>query len=314
MNIGSVVNSYNNESSPFLASDDRSLYFSSNGHPGYGSNDIFMTKRLDDTWLNWSAPKNLGPEINSAEWDAYYTLPASGNYAYLISYENAIGEGDIFRVKPPEASKPDPVVLIFGKVINKKTNEPMQASISYNDLKTDTEKGSATSDPSTGEYRIILPYGTNYSFRAMQQGFYPTSDNLDVSTLDHYTEIERDLYLSPIEVGETIRLNNIFFDLDKATLKEESFSELNRLVQLLKDNSKMTIKIQGHTDNQGSDAYNKKLSEDRVNTVIQYLITNGVETERLTGEGFGESNPVATNDTDEGKAINRRVEFTIIKK
>ncbi|MFH2095217.1 MAG: OmpA family protein, partial [Bacteroidota bacterium] len=314
MNLGPVVNSFDNEASPFLASDEKTLYYSSKGKPGYGSSDIFVTRRLDDTWKNWSPPQNLGPEINSADWDAYYTIPASGDYAYLVSQDNSIGQGDIFRIKPPEAAKPEPVLLIYGKVLNKKNNEPMEAFITYNNLMTDEEIGTAVSDSKTGEYKIILPLGTNYSFRAAQEGFYPVSDNLDVSTLENYGEIERNLYLSPIEVGETIRLNNIFFDLDKATLKEESFSELNRLVRLLKENATMSITISGHTDNQGSDQYNLKLSEDRVNSVIQYLITNGVAKDRLSGKGYGESNPIGTNDTEEGKAINRRVEFTIDKK
>lgn len=311
MNLGPDINSFGDEISPFLASDNKTLYFSSDGRPGYGNNDIFVSKRLDDTWKKWSEPKNLGPEINSSDWDAYYTIPASGDYAFLTSSNNSIGKSDIFKIKQPEDAKPDPVVLIYGKVLNAKTNEPMDANIAYNDLKTDEEMGTASSDPTNGEYKIVLPYGTIYSFRAAKQEFYPVSDNINVSNITEYAEIERNLYLSPIEVGQTIRLNNIFFDNNESTLKEESFAELNRLVELLKENKKMKISLGGHTDNVGSDAYNLKLSDDRVNSVIKYVTENGIDASRLSGKGYGETKPIATNDTDEGKALNRRVEFTI---
>lgn len=156
-NMGATVNSFNNEITPFLAADGVTLFFSTDGRPGYGDADIFQSKRIGNSWTKWSEPENLGPEINTTDWDAYYTLPASGEYAYLVSSENSLGEEDIFQIKLPESAKPDPVVLVYGTVLNSKTNKPVEASIAYNDLITNEEVGIAKSDPTTGEYRIVLP-------------------------------------------------------------------------------------------------------------------------------------------------------------
>lgn len=314
INMGASLNTFGIEMSPFLASDNTTLYFASNGHPGYGSADIFVSRRLDSTWTKWSEPLNLGPEINTEDWEAYYTIPASGDYAYLSSQKKSLGAADIFRIKQAEAAKPNPVVLIYGKVINTKTNQPIDANITYNNLETNKELGTAISNPNDGSYKIILPYGTVYSFMATKQGFYSVSDNIDVSAITKYEEIERNLYLTPVEVGEVIRLNNIFFDFDKATLKKESFSELDRLYNLLLENQSMIIALSGHTDNKGSDEYNLKLSDDRVQSVLKYLLAKGISAERLSAKGFGETKPIASNENEIGRSKNRRVEFTVIKK
>ncbi len=313
-NLGYIVNTHKNEMSPFLASDNRTLYFSSYGHAGYGSADVFVTRRLDSTWFNWSEPKNLGLGINTTDWDAYYTIPASGDYAYFVSYNNSFGEGDIFRVKLPEAAKPKPVILVYGKVLNSKTNDPVDASIKYNDLLSNQVVGTAISDPKTGDYKIILPYGKEYSFLAEKEGFYSISQNLDATNIDKYSEIERNLLLAPIEIGEKIRLNNIFFDYDKAELRVESYPELNRLIEILKKYSDLKIEIGGHTDNIGNNAYNLRLSTSRAKSVMDYLLSKGIDKSRITYKGYGESQAVDTNDTEEGRQNNRRVEFKIINK
>lgn len=313
MNLGSIINTTGYETTPFLAADNKTLYYSTDGLPGYGSNDIFVTYRLDETWKKWSTPLNLGPEINSDDWDAYFTIPASGEIAYMVSSDNSFGESDIVRIKLPEAAKPKPVILVKGKVLNKKTNTPLAATISYYDLETNTEIGQAISNPQTGEYNIILQYGKKYSFRADKEGFYAVNDFLDVSDLNEYKEIEKDLYLVPIEVGQVVRLNNIFFDFNKAELKKDSYEELDRLADFLQKNKKIEIEISGHTDNVGAEDYNQKLSQQRVESVVAYLITKGIDKSRLQAKGYGKSKPVASNDTEEGRATNRRVEFVILK-
>lgn len=313
LHTGSVLNSFGDDSTPFLAADGVTIYFSSNGHPGFGSSDIFMSRRLDDTWTNWSTPVNLGPQINTPDWDAYYSVPASGEFAYLVSSYDSYGEGDIFRIVLHEEAAPDPVALIYGTVLDSKTGDPIEAEITYYDMATREEIGSARSNPTDGSYSIILPYGKTYSFRAKEEGYIAISQNLDLTEVSEYQEIERDLLLTPIEVGQTIRLNNIFFEYDKATLLSESFEELDRLVKILKDNPKMEIEIGGHTDDQGSEDYNLNLSQERVNSVVAYLIENGIKESRLTGKGYGESNPIADNSTEQGQELNRRVEFSIIK-
>lgn len=314
VNLGSIVNTFGNEGTPFIAADDVTMYYSTNGKRGYGDNDIYVTHRLDSTWTNWSEPENLGPEINTSDWDAYFTLQASGKYGYMVSQQNAMGKEDIFRIKLPDAIKPKPVVLIYGKVIDSKTKKPLGTSIYYYDLKTGKEVGVASSNPIDGSYKIILPTGFSYSFLASKQGYMSVSDNIDLTSLNEYKEIERNLYLAPIEVGQTIRLNNIFFDFAKADILPTSFADLNRLIKILNDYPQLQIEVSGHTDNIGADAANLLLSQSRSQSVVNYLLNNSIEKTRLIAKGYGEIKPVETNLTDEGKAINRRVEFTILKK
>ncbi|MBI2968619.1 MAG: OmpA family protein [Bacteroidetes bacterium] len=314
-NMGQTVNTKEDEDSPVLASDGVTLYFSSSGLPGgYGNTDIWMTKKSDDTWLNWSKPVNLGPKINSDGFDSDFVIPASGEYAYFASAKSGQGKSDIFRIKLPVAAKPNPVVLISGKVLNSKTKEPIMTEIKYEVLSDGSEAGLARSEPVNGEYKIVLPYGKNYGYRAIAQGYYAVSENLDVTELKEYTEIERNLYLVPIEVNEVVRLNNIFFEFGKAVLKPESYPELDRVVKFLNDNPTLTLELSGHTDNVGSDADNLKLSQDRAQSVVNYLVEKSIKQSRLTAKGYGETAPLATNDTDESMALNRRVEFKILKK
>ncbi|MCC7301584.1 MAG: OmpA family protein [Bacteroidia bacterium] len=314
VNIGNVVNTASGETSPFLAADDKTLYFSSAGHMGYGSNDIFMTRRLDDTWTNWSEPVNLGPAINTPEWDAYYTIPASGDYAYFTSSGKTIGGIDVFRVKLPKEIKPDPVALVSGKVYNQKTREPLKANISYILMENGKEVGVATTNPTDGSYMISLPFGKKYGFSASAPGFIAVNENLDLSDLKEYKEVTRDLYLVPIEVGQTVRLNNIFFESGKWDLLPESYMELDKLVKVMNENPTMEIEIEGHTDDVGSDAANLTLSRNRAKSVLDYLVSKGVNAARIKSNGFGETKPIADNKTDDGKALNRRVQFTISKK
>jgi outer membrane protein OmpA-like peptidoglycan-associated protein len=303
-NLGLTINTFEDDTNPFVAADNKTLYFSSKGHYGFGSYDVFVSKRLDDTWTNWSTPKNLGSKVNSPSSELGYFLDASGEYAYLSS------GGDICKIENSE--KPEAVVLISGITYNKKTAKPMTAKIKYYDLEANVELGIANSDPVTGEYKIILPAGKKYSFVAQQDNFYPISENLDLKELTKYTEQTKDLYLLPIEKGEVIRLNNIFFEFNMADLKSESFNELDRLYDILSQNKDLKIEIGGHTDDKGSDEYNKTLSNSRAISVMNYLSSKGIGKTRLTAVGYGESTPVVVNDTDENRAINRRVEFKVL--
>jgi outer membrane protein OmpA-like peptidoglycan-associated protein len=304
--LGNVVNTFEDESNPYLASDGKTLYFASKGHPGYGYADLFVTKRLDDTWTNWTTPKNLGNIINSSGYELSIFLSAKGDKAYVGR------ERDIWEID--NTVKQDPVALVKGKVYDSKTKKIISAPIVYNALKTNKELGTAISDPSTGSYSIILPYGEKYSFMAEKEGYYAVTQNVDLSDLKEYKEIEVDLYLNPIEKGEIIRLNNIFFASGKYELLSESYGELDKLLQVLKSNSKMKIEISGHTDAVGADADNLTLSNNRANAVMNYLLGKGIAKDRLSAKGYGETKFIATNDTDEGKQLNRRVEFVILEK
>ncbi len=316
--LGPTINTLAMDFNPFLAPDSKTLYFSSTGHPGYGSADIWVSRRLDDTWQNWSKPQNLGPNINSDGFELNLSLDAKGTLGYLASYDSKLagykGEGDVMVLDLPEGARPEPVVLVFGKVLNKKTNDPIAAKINYFDLTSGQEYGTANSDINTGEYSIVLPRGINFGFKSEAAGYVSISENLDLTNLDSYEEIEKNLYLVPIEIGQTIRLNNLFFDTGEYALKESSNSELKNLLKLLQLNPKMKIKILGYTDNVGSEANNLTLSKNRANSVYEWLVTNSVNKANLSSVGMGMKDPVATNDTEEGRQLNRRVEFTIIEK
>jgi OmpA-OmpF porin, OOP family len=309
--MGAQLNSTSTDFSPFLAPDGKTFYFASYTLPGYGSADMFMSKRLDDTWQNWSEPVNLGPQINSKGFDAYYRITADGKYAYYAS-SNGEYSSDIYLIELPLELRPEPIVVIAGKVLNAETNEPVEAKISYENLSNAIEIGETTSNPIDGYYSITMPFGNKIGFRANAKGFVAVNENIDLSTSGEFQSTNRNIYLKPIEIGQLINLNNLFFDFGKSTLLKESYPELNRLVDLLNENSKMKIQLLGHTDNIGSNESNINLSKDRVESVKKYLIDKGIEAVRITEKGFGSSQPIAPNDTEENRQMNRRVEMKII--
>lgn len=318
LNLGDIVNTASEESAPFLASDDKTLYFSSNGFSGYGGNDVYVSRRLDDTWTNWSEPENLGPEINSPLEDLFFNIPVSSEFAY---YSRGVTETnlDIFRVKLPIVKNPDPWITVRGKIVDKTTGKPLGAKIVYERLPDGKDMGIAQSNPETGEYEIRLPAGQQYGIRAEAEGKVSESQNLDLRNITADKVIENENFeLEPIGVASvqenaTILLNNVFFDFDKATLKAESFPELNRIIDLMNTKPGMEVAIAGHTDAIGSEEYNLALSQRRANAVSNYLIKQGVAKERIRVLFFGEEQPTDTNDTVEGRKKNRRVEFKILK-
>jgi OmpA-OmpF porin, OOP family len=327
LNLGSIVNSANEESAPFLAADDKTLYFSSNGFSGYGGADIYVTRRLDDTWTNWSDPENLGPEINSPQEDLFFNIPASSEYAY---YSRGVSDTntDIFRVKLPIVRTPDIWITVKGKIIDATTGKPMRAKIVYERLPDGTDLGIAQSDPSTGEYDIKLPAGNLYGIRAEAEGKISESQNLDLrnvtadKTIDHedfdLDPVKQETAVEPIRVAPvaenvTINLNNIFFAFDKAFLLAESEPELNRIVDLMNEKPSMQIEIAGHTDDTGPAQYNLNLSERRAKSVVKFLTGKGIASDRIKTSFFGESQPSVPNTNREARRKNRRVEFKILK-
>lgn len=348
-NLGKSINTDFSETTPFLAADGKTLYFSSDRPGGQGSQDIYMSKRLDNSWTNWRTPINLGGPINTEEYDAYYSLSAKGDYAYFLSSKASLGKKDIFRiaieaepevpapVKPVDSKVEDKpilaqqdvkgsprsvsseqseaVVLVSGRVLDPQTGKvPDETNISYEDLKTGKTIGIAKPDPKTGLYKLVLPYGVNYGITAKAKGFLPSSINIDLSKLrGRYLELdERDLVMAPIAKGSSMTINNLFFETGKATLTPESDPELKRIVQVMQENASLQIEISGHTDNTGSDELNNKLSQDRADAVKNYLLNAGVKSDRIRTKGYGKTKPKADNTTDEGRQMNRRVEFAIL--
>lgn len=317
LNLSDVVNTAGEESAPFLASDDKTLYYSSKGFSGYGGSDIYVTRRLDDTWTNWSEPENLGPEINSPLEDLFFNIPASSDFAY---YSRGVSETntDIFRVKLPIVKNPDPWVTVKGKVLDE-NGKPIGAKIIYERLPDGKEVGIAQTNPETGEYEIRLPAGHLYGVRAEAKDKISESQNLDLRNITADQTIngkDFDLLpikLAPVQENITITLNNVFFDFDKAELKSESFPELDRIVKLMNDKATLQIEISGHTDSIGEETYNLGLSERRAKAVVRYLTDKGIVKDRVTTLYLGEGKPVEPNTTKEGRRKNRRVEFKIVK-
>ncbi|MDQ2771382.1 MAG: OmpA family protein [Bacteroidota bacterium] len=287
--LGATINTSGSEQAPFLAPDGKTLYFSSDGHPGYGSADIFVSTRLDDSWTKWSEPLNLGPGVNTPRHESYFSLPASGEYAYLTSQEPGTGayDSDIYRLLLPKALRPAPTLLVRGRVLDARTNAPVaNAELRYEQLPTGQEAGRLRLG-GAGTYEIALPAGRQYGFRAEATGYLAASDNLDLTDTTRYGEVSRDLYLLPlteptaalasarvalktaplpaalpgqlksvavpvpVAAEEKITLNNLFFVRGKPELLPASFPELNRLAQTLTEHPGLQLRLDGHTDNTG---------------------------------------------------------------
>ncbi|WP_304234023.1 OmpA family protein [Jiulongibacter sediminis] len=316
VNMGNVINTADNEGSPFLSADMKTLYFNSKGHPGYGEADIFVSRRLDDTWTNWSEPLNLGPQINSSKWDGYFSIPASGDYAYLSSKDNSIGGEDIFKIELFESIKPEAMVIVKGRIFDASTgdglNLPLQIiarndSISKAniDLKFNRE---------TGEYSAMIPAGSVYDFDLYKDGYMEIEDSLDLAAITDYKEIIRDFEMIPLKAGYNMILKNVNFDQGLYDIRPESFAEVDKLIKLMKQYPDMEILLEGYTDNQGDFTLNVQLAENRVNAVRDYMVKRGqIDETRIETKSWGPMRPVSSNATPELRQKNRRVEFTILK-
>ncbi|UTA66798.1 OmpA family protein [Emticicia sp. 21SJ11W-3] len=320
LNIGADLNTVEDEIAPFIAADSRTIYFSTEGLPGFGNNDIFMSRRLDSTWTHWSEPENIGPLINTPKWDAFFTIPASGEYAYLSSVEKSFGSEDIFRLKLFPSIKPDPVAIISGVVINANDKKPLAADVLMEVIMDTTSHDSKDKilsefDPSTGEFKFVVPLKKSYGLSASKKGFLSVSETIDLSKDNRYREIRRTISLIPIKEGEKIVLNNLFFNQSKFDILAPSFPELARIIDLMKEYPTMEVLIEGHTD--GADdnlMLNVKLSQDRANEVKKYLVEKGgINPARIQTKGWGPSRPIASNAIEETRKKNRRVEFSILK-
>lgn len=313
LNLGPNVNSAEEEGMPFLAPDGRTLYFSSKGWPGYGGSDVFVTRRLDDSWQRWTEPENIGPDINTGGSDRYFTIQASGEYAYICSNQNSMGQEDIFRIKISDEIKPDPVVLVSGVVLNAVTRKPLEADVVCQVLQGEKDSIRTEYNPETGEYKLILPIKKRYGLHSSKEGFLSASEEVDLRNEKRYREIKRNILLVPIEEGSKIVLNTVYFPQSRAELDSSSLSELDRLVDALNEHPGVEITLEGHTDNQGDFNANIVLSQQRVDAVKRYLVSKGVSARRISSKGYGSSRPISSNLTEENRKKNRRVEFTIVK-
>jgi outer membrane protein OmpA-like peptidoglycan-associated protein len=301
-NLGATINSSEEEMAPFLASDGRTLYFSSNGHNGLS---IYYTKRSGEGWESWSKPVEISKNLKDVN---FFSIPASGNWAYVSK------KGQLMMAYLPNELKPNAVILVKGKVVDDRGN-PLSAEVHYESLITYQKKGDTVSNPDTGEFNLILPYGEKYGFHADKKGYLPVHKNLDIrEDASKYKEIEVLIVLPKVEVGKEITINNLFFDSGKYTISNGSELELDRLGQIMKDNSTVKVRIEGHTDNTGEKSENLALSVARAKEVAAYLKKKyGFADDRFQVIGKGPDEPIVANDTPENRQKNRRVVFKIVE-
>ncbi|OFX72453.1 MAG: hypothetical protein A2X12_02045 [Bacteroidetes bacterium GWE2_29_8] len=343
INLGPTINTNQTESAVFMHPDGKTLYFASRGHKTMGGFDIFKSVFENG---KWSEPENIGYPINTTDDDRFFSITANGKYAYYSSEkEEGFGYADIYKItflgaeKPVVmntednlfAGNPKPVsnvviektvevttsalTILKGKIIDNKTKQPLSAQIEITDNEKNEVVATFESNSTTGKYLISLPSGINYGIAVKAPDYLFYSENIDIKKSFKYNEVVKDIEMKQIIIGNKIVLNNIFFDFDKATLRPESEAELERLAALLKEMPNLKIELSGHTDNKGSATYNKTLSENRSKAVVDYLINNkSIDKNRLTFKGYGFDQPIATNDTEEGRQLNRRTEFKIISK
>ncbi len=309
-NLGPTVNTEGNESCPFIHADNQTLYYNSNGLPGYGTTDLYRTKKLDSA--EWSEPENLGYPINTIDDEGSLIVAADGKTCYYASdrfnEENGL---DIYKFTLRNNIQAQKTDWITGRVFNKKTNEGLPSTIELADVKKQKIISSIQTDEN-GNYMITIPTGNEYSFSVNRKSYLFYSDNLFLKNEDTITNYSKNIALTPIETGAKIILKNIFFDNNKFELVPTSALELERVYKLLSENPSLSLAILGHTDNSGNKEKNKLLSLNRAQAVVDFLSNKGIDKKRLIAKGMGDTMPIDSNTTEQGKSNNRRTEINII--
>ncbi|HEY6505980.1 MAG TPA: OmpA family protein, partial [Chitinophagaceae bacterium] len=308
-NLGPGINSTADEQCPFIHADNQTLYFTSSHWQGYGDDDIFYVRK--ETGGKWSKPVNLGYPINTISREGTLFIAADGKTAYYASDRNdSRGGTDIYSFELREDVRPYKTLWVKGKVFDKKTKAGLSSALELIDLST-KQLVSKTQTDEAGNYLVTLPVGKDYAFNVSRTGYLFYSDNFLLSRRPPDSSYEKNIPLQPLDINAMIVLNNIFFDVNKFVLKPESQVELDKIVQLLKENPKLKIEISGHTDNAGKPADNLTLSNNRAKAVVNYLASNGIARQRLVAKGYGQAKPAADNKTEEGRARNRRTEMKV---
>lgn len=312
VNLGPNINTSGDESSPFIHADNQTLYFASNGWPGVGGVDLYYSRRQPDG--SWGKPHNLGYPINTIDHDGSIFVTADGKTAYFASdRSDSRGGLDIYKFHLYAAAQPVRTLYVEGYVFDKKTKKRLAATLDLIDLSSGKTLTHIPTE-NDGSYMVTLPVGKDYAFNVSRPGYLFFSDNFSLADSSQKGPFHVNIGLEPIEVNAHVVLKNVFFDFDQYTLKPESEAELDKLVELLKMNHTIKIQLNGYTDSVGTSEHNLILSQHRAQAVVDYLVSKGISVTRLSAKGFGSSHPVAPNDTEEGRALNRRTELVVTGK
>jgi outer membrane protein OmpA-like peptidoglycan-associated protein len=311
--LGPNINTDGYEGSVFIHPDNQTLYFSSDGHVGMGGLDIFMSRK--DSTGQWGPPVNLGYPINSFKDDNSILISAGGKLAMFASdRKDGYGGLDLYSFELYKDARPQVVTYMKGTVFDRTSGKKLAAQFELTNLKSGLVAVESFSNKSTGEFLVCLPANNDYALTVTRDGYLFYSENFNLTGANPSTDpVLKDIPLEPLLTGAKVVMKNVFFDTDQFDLLEESKIELNQLIDLLKKNPAIKIEIGGHTDNVGSHEYNITLSENRAKAVMTYLLENGISLDRLSSRGYGETQPVDSNDTDSGRANNRRTEFKVIE-
>lgn len=312
--LSDKINTAGDELSVFIHPDNQTLYFSSDGHIGMGGQDIYLSRREPDG--EWGEAVNLGFPINTFKNENSLLVGPDGTIAYFASdREGGFGGLDLYSFELDPKLRPQAVTYMKGKVFDAVTKTPLEARFELIDLETGKVVVESFSNPGNGEFLVSVPINRDYALNASRNGYLFYSENFSLKAkADAAKPTVKDVPLQPIREGEKVVLRNVFFNTASAELKKESKAELDKLVKFLQGNPTLKIQLSGHTDNVGDDKANQVLSDNRAKAVYNYLIENKIPAERLTYKGYGETTPIAANDTEEGRALNRRTEFEVVAK
>lgn len=312
INLGPEINTPYDENTPFLHSDGKTLYFSSDGWPGMGNKDIFISRMQDNG--HWSLPINMGYPINTFNEETGMIVSPNGSTAFFSSnLKDGYGDMDIYQFQLPVDKQPMPITYVKGVVRDKESRKFLDAKVQVVNLLTKQTAYNDYTDKENGEFLAVMPIGANYAFNASADGYLFYSENYELGVGSRTQPILLEINLERLKVGNNMVLKNIFFDTNEYRLLPASVTELGTLIELLKQNLQVAIEIQGHTDNVGNDIQNEKLSLNRAKAVYDELIAQKIDPSRLTFKGYGETKPIAGNDTEEKRKQNRRTSFLITR-
>lgn len=316
VNLGNTINTLLDDLGPYIHANNKTLYFASNGHTGMGGYDLFFSNQNETG--EWETPKNFGYPVNTSENENAFAITANGKTGYFsVEKRNGVRTDsiDIYQFTLPENMRPKiPSTYTKGNVFDAKTKLPLEADLELYELKTGKQSVKLNSDKVDGSYLVVLNEGESYGLFCSKDGYLFKSFNFDYSDKKSFDAKMLDIYLEKLEVDAKVVLNNVFFPTAEYKLEDASKTELEKLVKFLNYNKSVTIEISGHTDNVGKKENNLLLSKNRAKSVYDFLVTQNIDATRLVFEGYGDAKPVMSNETKEGRQMNRRTEFRVVKK